>query len=250
MKIIHNEIDKQINFLDERFYQSENSDEFYPSVTTVLDVYPKGAGFIQWLKDLGNNADDVVKRAAESGSKVHNAIDQYLQGNTIEWQTKSNINYTLEEWLMILKFVEFFGTHKPKVIANELQLVSDKLKLGGTIDLVCMIGDKTWLIDYKTSNAIHTSYELQMAAYAVMWNEAYPNQKIDKTGVMWLKANTRGEDKTLKKIQGKGWQLKEFERNYLKAYKLFEHTRAIWDEENPTYTPKNKIYPSEVTLKL
>ena len=248
MKTLYDPKHKQINFLDERFY-TEDGLTFYPSVTTVLDVYPKGYGFQQWLKDLGHNADEVVKRAGETGSTVHNMIDLYLKAEKLSWVNESGTPiYKLDEWLMFLKFVEFFETVKPTVISNEEQLISHTMKVGGTIDLVCKINDEIWLIDYKTSNAIHTSYELQMSAYAMMWNEAYPKQTISRTGIVWLKSATRGADKTGKKIQGEGWQLKEFDRHYTEAYKLFRHTRAIWDEENPNYKPKNMVYASEIQL--
>lgn len=250
MKIINDTLNKQINFLDERFYTIDQI-TYYPSVTTVLEVWPKGNGYIQWLKDLGHNADVVVKKAGEQGTVVHNLIDKYLGGSNVTWCNEGGIPvYSLEEWMMFLKFVDFFETYKPKIITHEEQIVSETMGLGGTIDLVCNIGDEIWLIDNKTSNAIHTSYELQMAAYAMMWNEKYPKRKIDRTGVMWLKAPTRGGDKSGNKIQGKGWQVKEFDRHYTASYKLFQHARAIWDEENPNYVPKNIIYPSEVKINL
>lgn len=47
MAILHKSARGRIDFLDERFY---TNDHFYPSVTTVLEVLPKGAGFYQWLK--------------------------------------------------------------------------------------------------------------------------------------------------------------------------------------------------------
>lgn len=247
MKVIHNAEAEQINFLDERFYTLDGN-IFYPSVTTVLEVYPKGYGYLQWLKDLGNNADEVVRRAGEQGSKVHDAIDQYLKGFSVHWaDSEGRTNYTLEEWQMILRFVEFWETHEPIILANESKLVSESLGLGGTIDIVCEINGEIWLIDAKTSNAIHTSYELQIAAYAEMWNQLNP-QPIDRTGIMWLKAQTRGADKTGKKIQGEGWQLKEFDRHYTEAFKVFQHCHAIWKEENPTYKPKNMMYPDKIKL--
>lgn len=247
MKVFHDVEAEQINFLDERFYTVDGK-IFYPSVTTVLDVYPKGYGFVQWLKDLGNNADEVLKRAGEQGSKVHDAIDQFLKGFTVSWvDLDGKPNYTLEEWQMILKFTDFWNTWNPEILANESKLVSEKLGLGGTIDIVCRINGEVWLIDFKTSNAIHTSYELQIAAYATMWNENN-EPKIDRTGIMWLKSQTRGADKTGKKIQGQGWIIKEFDRHYSEAFKIFNHCHAIWKEEHPTYTPKNMIYPDKIKL--
>lgn len=243
MRIFYNEELKQINVLDERFYTDDNVN-FYPSATTVLGVYPKGKWFEEWLKSVGVNADDIRDRAAETGSVVHEAIDNYLKGKEIKWFSENhNELYTLEQWQMIQKFVEFWTTHKPILISTEVSLISHKMKLGGTIDLVCKIGEDIWMIDHKTSNSIQKTHELQLAAYVQMWNELNPQYKVNRYAVMHLKAATRGVDKRGKNIQGKGWKLHEFSRPQNEAYKLFRYTRAIWDEENPNYKPKNLIYP-------
>lgn len=243
----HNPALKQINFLDERFYTDDDI-QYYPSVTTVLEVYPKGYGFQQWLKDLGANADEVLRRAGEQGSHVHGGIDDYLKNIEVLWidEESGREKFTMDEWNMVLRFVNFWDGWKPNLIANETALLSHAMRLGGTIDVVCEFGGERWLLDAKTSNMIHPTMELQLAAYAMMWNEKYPDMRIDRTGIVWLKALTRGADKAGKKIQGHGWQIKEFDRHYAQAWKLFEHVRAIWDEENPNYKPKNLILPDRV----
>ena len=248
MKIFHDEKLKQINFLDERFYTQDNVN-YYPSVTTILEVYPKGYGFTQWLKDLGMNADEVVKRAGEQGSKIHDAIFKYLSGEKLTWvDEKNEENYSIEEWKMILKFVEFWTTYKPEIVAKEISLVDKDLGFGGTIDLVFKLEDKLFLMDYKSSNAIHKSHELQLSAYATLWNKLNPKLLIDRVGVLHLKAKTRGPNG--KRIQGEGWLFNEFERSYKDAFKLFKHSQEIWLEENPVWKPKNKIYPDFIELKV
>lgn len=253
MKIVHDPTHQQINFLDERFYTTDNK-TYYPSVTTVLDVYPKGQGFHNWLKSFGIQSEEIVKKAAQQGTNVHNAIDRYINGERLAWSDNEQSNYTLEEWLMILKFEEFWNITTPRVLANEISLVSEELEMGGTIDLVCAIKnplgkEELWLIDHKTSNSIHTTHELQLAAYATMWNLLNPKYPINRTGILHLKAATRGFDSRGEKIQGKGWQLKEFDRHYSESYKVFQHVHAIWKEEHPTYKPKNKIYPDSIQRK-
>ena len=279
MKIFHNPDNKQINFLDERFY-SADGETFYPSVTTVLGVYPKGYGFNKWLKENGEQADEILKETGEEGSKVHDAIDRLIKGLEVKWthtvvdslqietiegiaQYKEDCAngqqekylkevqfYNENEWMMILKFVDFVTKFEPVFIANEFNIISDTMRIGGTLDIVCDIAGERWLIDAKTSNYIHKTHELQVAAYAKMFNEKNPDMTIDRVGILWLKSQTRGEDKKGKSIQGAGWQLKEFDRHYEEAYKLFRHIRAIWDEENPNYKPKNLIYPDRVKIKL
>lgn len=246
---------QRIDVLDSRYYfKKDDPDTYYPSVTTVLEALPKGWALTQWHKSLGFNADIVLAKAAETGSNVHGAIEKYLLGNRIVFGSVDEFgnfkeNYTLEEWLMILKFVDFWTTYKPKLIATEVRLVSDVYKLGGTIDIICEINGENWIIDAKSGNSIYDSHEFQVAAYAVMWNEVNPDYPIHRCGVLHLKALTRGADKTkAKKIQGAGWQVKEFDRHYGDAFKIFKNIRAVWDEQNPEYKPANESYPSFVEL--
>ena len=64
-RLFHNPSAKQITFCDERFYETSEGN-FYPSVTTVLDLYPKGKEFNEWLKRNGTDADAIVTMAADS----------------------------------------------------------------------------------------------------------------------------------------------------------------------------------------
>jgi hypothetical protein len=47
---------RQITLLDARFYRNEDG-VFVPSVTTILEAYPKDAAFYQWLKNNGQDSD-------------------------------------------------------------------------------------------------------------------------------------------------------------------------------------------------
>jgi hypothetical protein len=246
VKVVHNPEAKLITVLDERFYTTDNA-TYFPGVTTILDVYPKGYGFTKWLKNMGSNADQIVKEAAEQGSRIHDAIDRFTNGEEICWEGEQG-SYTFDEWMMILKFKEFWDTYFPKVIAHEVSLVDSELGYGGTIDLICAIGDVVWMIDYKSSNYVHTTHELQLAAYRVLWNKLRPDYKVMKSGILHLKASTRGAMKD--KMQGKGWKMVTFDRPYQDAFKLFTYTQALWKEENPNFTPKNEQYPDRIKLKV
>ena len=127
-------------------------------------------------------------------------------------------------------------------------MVAPELGYGGTIDLVCRIGKEIWMLDLKTANYLHNSYELQVAAYQNMWNYLNPDMKIQRSGIFWFKAQTRGADKTGKSIQGEGWQVKEYEGEWLDALDLFNSTFKIWKHENPNAKPKNKVYPISISL--
>ena len=237
---------KRVNINDNRFYS--RNDNYYPSVTSILQFLPKGKFFETWLKDVGHNADIIARKAADEGTQVHDAIERYLEGEKITWFDKDgNSQYSMDVWKMILKFVDFWETYEPTLIESEIHLYSDKYKFAGTCDLVLEINGEKWLIDIKTSNSIHTSYDLQTASYSVAWGETF-EEKIDRAGILWLKSSKRGEDKKGKKIQGKGWELFESERSIEENFKLFEYIHELYKIEN-TNSPSNEEIPTEVQIK-
>lgn len=237
---------KQITLLDQRYYQY--NDEYFPSVSHILSCYPKGKYFEDWLKSYGLNADAIAEKAAFEGTQVHNAIEQLLLGKEIKWiDSKGHANYSLDVWKMILKFIDFYNTFQPEIISSEKQIYSVEHKYAGTTDLVLKIKDKIYLMDIKTSNSLHYTYDLQLAAYKVAWEEREPI-KIDEVGILWLKASTRGYDKKGEKIQGEGWQFKQLE-NIDESFKIFKHVQAIYLVENPECKPYSKIYPTSVKIK-
>ena len=245
MKVFLDEKIQQVNVLDERFYTQDNK-IFYPSVTTVLNAYPKGAFFEQWLRDTGNSSKSILREAGIQGTNVHNAIDLFLKGAKVVFISEDgNEKFTLKEWKMICRFMEFWkGIDTPDFLSESV-VFDNILRLGGTMDLVCMIDGERWLIDYKTSNALHKTYRLQLAMYKQMY-ENMTGDKIDRYGVLWLNAKTKADRPPL---QGKGWQVKEYTQEFDYDFKLFQHTRAIWDEENPNYAPKNLSFPNEFILE-
>lgn len=237
---------KRVNVLDNRFYTKK--EKYYPSVTSILQFFPKNKFFENWLKDVGHNADVIARKAADEGTQVHDAIERYLKGERIEWLDENgHSKYSLDIWKMILKFHDFWSTHKPTLIESEIHLFSDKYIYAGTCDLVVEINKEKWLLDIKTSNSLHTSYDLQLAAYVQAWNETF-EEKIDRIGVLWLKSSKRGEDKKGKTIQGKGWEIYESERSIEENFKLFQNVYELYKTAHPDSKPSDEQFPTFVQL--
>ena len=196
---------KQVNFLDSRFYKRHEN--YYPSVTSILQYFPKGKFFENWLKDVGHNAEFIAKKSADEGIQTHSLIERYLNGEKINWlDDKDQANCSLNVWQMLLKFVDFWETEKPELIESEIHLFSDTHKVAGTCDLVVKLRGELWLLDIKTSNNLHTSYDLQLSAYTTCWNETF-EEKIARNGIIWLKSSKQKGDKKGDKMQGKGWEI-------------------------------------------
>ena len=237
---------KQINFLDRRVYK-RGEGVYYPSVTTILQYMPKNKFFESWLKDVGHNADLIMRRAGKQGTQVHEAAEKLVLGEEVSWMDDyGNAKYSQIVWEMILKFYDFWNTYKPELISTEDFVFSDEHKYAGTADLVVKMNNETWLLDLKTSNNMHKSYDLQLAAYAKALEET-KGIKIDRTGIIWLKAHSRGPSKKEGVYQGKGWKIKvvdEIDYNF----DLFKTIYKLYNLENPTVEPIYNSYPTTIKL--
>ena len=163
---------KQITLPDSRYYRRNG--QYYPSVTYVLQSYPKGKHFEDWLKKVGYSADWIVKKASEEGNAVHLMIEKYFKGKELNYLNEHGYpKMDPHVWQMFLKFVEFWETYQPTLIETEVHLFSDELKVAGTCDLICEIDNKLWVIDFKTSNHLQTTYDLQTAVYGKCYEECY-----------------------------------------------------------------------------
>jgi hypothetical protein len=236
---------KRVSVLDNRFYT--RFDEYYPSVTNILQFMPKGKFFETWLKDVGHNADIIARKAANEGTQVHDAIERYVAGEKITWLNDEGYsNYSLDVWKLILKFHEFWSTYKPTLLASEIHLFSDTYKYAGTCDLVVEIEGVRWLLDIKTSKSIHTAMDLQLAAYAQAWNETF-EEKIEKTGIIWLKSSKQKEGK-IGTMQGKGWEIYQPTRTFEENLKLFNNIHELYKLEHPDPKPYIHEFITEIQI--
>jgi hypothetical protein len=239
------ELNNKITIPDEHWYESKKTQgKWLPSVTTFLEAYPKGAAFTIWLKQVGMNASQILKEAGEIGSNVHAGIDQFVKSGLLRYLNDNGIElWRWEEWELLCKAMDFMFKFNPEIIVHEFSFASDELGYGGTIDMICKLDGCLWLIDYKSGNAVYDSHFLQIAAYARAWENLNPNYKIEKTGILHLKAATRGEDKTGKIIQGNGWKLEQSKNSIDEDFEYFQYCQKLWWRANKNASPKILEYP-------
>ena len=241
---------KQITLPDSRYYQRNG--EYYPSITYVLSCYPKGKFFQDWLKKVGYSADFIVKKAAEEGTQTHEMCEDYLNGKELNFLDKNGYpQYNPDVWQMFLRFVDFWEEYNPTLIETEVHLFSDELKVAGTCDMVCEIeiDGKTelWIIDFKTSNHLQTTYDLQTAIYGKCYEECY-GKKADRYGVLWLKSSKRKA--AAGKIQGKNWEMYESKRTQEENLDIFKTVKKLFDLENPKHSPIFTEFKTNAKRKL
>jgi hypothetical protein len=238
----------RITFLDSRWYYSENGVPV-PSVTTVLDAYPKGFGFYKWLKENGENSDELRDEAGRKGSTVHRLTEDYDNGLEVSFLNegaKGDLNISTTEWKWFERYVEFCDRYPHENEAIEINLISEALGYAGTIDRLKVfdlgIGKNRILTDIKTGGYQSDTWWLQLAAYKRL-AQAH-NIDIDDVAILWLNAKTKGENKRDKSCwQGDGWQwCRRSQEEQKKDLQLFDHTHALWLAQNEGLRPKQISY--------
>lgn len=215
---------------NERYYYIENeygAKTFFIGVTTASKIsIPTSPGLVQWMCLQGSveKADQAAKKAAAYGTCMHIVLLQsYLLGTKLKMEEVENttkiagITFGLkpeeiDEWVReikrdLLAFAQFVEDYKVRPIAVEFPIASEKMRLGGTIDLPCYITIKekgffgevyksgerkgepketsketeiAAIIDLKSGRkGFYEEHEFQLHAYKRMWNEVYPI-KIDR----------------------------------------------------------------------
>tara|TARA_B100001093_G_scaffold401525_1_gene389158 strand:+ start:25 stop:723 length:699 start_codon:yes stop_codon:yes gene_type:complete len=153
-----------------RVYTDPNGDT-YPSITTVLSILSREA--IQaWRARVGEEEANKVSRVASSrGTAVHDLLEKYVDNDP---NFSEGIMPNILQSFYDVKDV--LDTNLNKVYAQEAPLYSKHLGLAGRVDCVGVWDGKNSIIDYKTSRKLKkkewiSSYFMQCAAYAVMWEE-------------------------------------------------------------------------------
>jgi hypothetical protein len=215
---------------------------YVPSVTWIAGHYPKGIEFYKWLANKGWDESQAIKNAAgDKGSKCHYAITDLLNGQTVKMDakyknpsTEQDEELTLEEWECLVSFANWFEATKPEIIVNETVVWNDEYGYAGTIDFVCKIGEKYYIIDFKTGQNIWSEYELQLSAY----KHAVPQEPE-------IAAAMAGKEFKLAILQigykrnKAGWKFTEVEDKF----PLFLAARQIWQNETAGQKPLQKDYP-------
>lgn len=164
-----------------------------PSVTEVLKVLEK-RHLETWRARVGRQEADRVSQAATSlGTQVHSVAQQVAQ--QVTWGRDYKFTWTMEPFAGAIR--DFLNAHVKEVIITELSLVSQKERVGGTLDLYCRLHDDTLaVVDYKTSAQLTREHGLQLALYALLLREnGYPvNKRIcvrirkDKPGAFYARS--------------------------------------------------------------
>ena len=171
---------------DERFYARQVSKDgteenkrwdFVPSVSWIVNFYPKGEEFVRWVAKHGwDEAEQIKNAGGRRGSKVHQAINYIVRGGTVTIsmlfenpKTGAMEELDADEYFCVMTFIDWCEKEKPQWIDAEYTVWNEYYRYAGTVDLKCRLKSTKYrvvhIIDVKTSSSVWPSMELQVSAY-------------------------------------------------------------------------------------
>ena len=146
-----------------RKYGYEIDGVWFPRVTTITSSVREG-----WPG---------LRRAAEWGTSVHEAIEGILRGESVLYEPRLAVT--------IKTFVEWQNAFPIKIRdpQNDIEFRVVDLEHGyaGTVDVVAEVDGVLGIVDLKTSTAIVREHALQTAAYLNAYNAMRENHEKCKT---------------------------------------------------------------------
>jgi len=145
----------------------------YPSITTVLSSYNKQA-ILEWRQRVGEEkANEISRKAAGRGTKLHNTVEKYLLNEMTDMKIKTMMPDIKEMFFDMRKIIDenigdIYGIEQP--------LYSHKLKLAGRCDCIAEWNGELAIVDWKTASRTKDkdhiqNYFMQATAYAEMFEE-------------------------------------------------------------------------------
>lgn len=177
-----------MKFEHENYYDKKGKE--IPSVTTILKLLNKPE-LVDWANFMGflkKNTKQVTARAALIGTLTHYFIERYSKKKILNFK----VLYKYDDDIIksvnkaLKGFVRWNKEYKPVFKKAEIRVKNDKF--GGTVDNICEIDGKLYIVDYKTSKGVYPSMFIQLAAYNLLLRDEL-DIKVDFVAILVLNKN-------------------------------------------------------------
>lgn len=154
-----------------RFYTTPEGN-VYPSITTVLGVLSKDH-IEAWKERIGEEeAKRLSTHASNRGTDLHAVLENYIKNEALVFpeDPRSKVR------VMFNRMKRVLDRSVDDVLAQEVPLYTDVLRMAGRCDLIAKWNGKLSVIDFKgSSKAKQTSwiqgYFMQATGYSIMFEE-------------------------------------------------------------------------------
>ena len=158
-----------------RFYTNLETNESYPSITTVLGAQSK-QGILEWKKRVGEDvANHISNQAATRGTAVHNMVEDHLNNVNVDEVEKYKKQFLPRMMFNVLK-PEL--TKINNIRLQEAAMYSSDYTVAGRVDCIAEYDGVLSVIDFKTSTKEKSedwieNYFIQGSAYSQMYKEHF-----------------------------------------------------------------------------
>ena len=184
-----------------RIYQIDGIN--MPSVTSILGNIPERKVKIEsWRNAVGEKmANYISVSATNRGKTTHTLIENHLNN-----EDDKSVGITAVTPLGLFRIVKPYLARIDNIHMLEEIIYSKEIGVAGQVDCIAEYKGKLSVIDFKTSTKrrdedYNYGNFLQCSAYAKMFEELYPNKKIEQTVILatcedgFVQEWVHGEDK-------------------------------------------------------
>src|ERR1035437_3963296 len=146
------------------------------SVTGILGMYDKSGALVTWATELyreflleigvGKITEEHIyegcelhavrkQEAADFGSKIHDWIEQYIKKGDLEMPEDKEVQ------IGVNAFLDWIKENKVVFKSSERAVYSKKHDFIGTLDAEARVNGNLCLIDFKSSNGLYNTYNMQ-----------------------------------------------------------------------------------------
>lgn len=161
-----------------------------PGTTTITNRFMDKSALLHWAFKQGKSgARSLYQKSADAldiGTVVHGAAELALKGRPHD-EIEAYIRVSLPDEAMrtnALKayeqFSEWRSTFRVSAYKQEISLVSERHRYGGTLDIMANVGNELGMVDLKTTSTgkPYPDHLVQLAAYKGLWDENYPTERL------------------------------------------------------------------------
>lgn len=181
--LLHPEIPKikQININGVRYY--DTPDGALISITSLLKNFTP-EGILEWRKAVGEDvANEVMRAAADRGSKVHKIIENCLSNKP---ENDLVGNYGELAARMFSQMVPALDKID-RIRALEKGLYSTRFGIAGRVDCIAEYDNELTVIDFKTStrkrDERNETHLVQASFYSLAWEER-TGEKVNQIAIL------------------------------------------------------------------
>ena len=157
------------------------------SVTEVLKY--KDPGPLMWWANkeglAGRNHRDTSEKAATAGSLGHLLIETWAAGGDTD-SVAGPPDELAKARAGFKSFLRWAELTRLQIVKSEAELVSEKYLFGGCLDSTMSVSldGRLSLVDFKFSSGLYGEYLIQIAAYALLYEECFPGDKIEEYHIL------------------------------------------------------------------